>query len=230
MIEMPDEVKQDLRWCPVRGNRSPVLLEQGLFLLIIPKNASISMRALAAALQHGDKVAGMHPEEQAQQDLLSIWRRYVPRCQNYKAIAIVRHPLDRFVSAYWDKRDDRAFLKANKMKANRTIREWVRWICNVPDDKTDPHLRPQHMYLYAEGAPIDVELLRFEDLPGAADELLQRYKLPARFPHAHFGRIRSKQKAQRYWEDLPYRQVLRLTRRYKRDFKLLGYPLPVSLK
>jgi len=230
MIQIPPDVKAEMHKDHAGARRSPIFPERGLIFVVIWKNASASLRSVIADVSNGQKLTGLGFEDHARTKVMTIPRASISACSNCTTIAIVRHPLDRFMSCYWDKSKNKIWCKRNKRPTGESLNTWIDWVCAESDTNLDPHLRTQNWFLTSNGKHINADLIRFEGLPDTALEVLKRHNFADYFYRSHVGRNRAKQKERARWQSLTYRQVRRLTKRYAVDFRRFDYRLPVTLE
>lgn len=196
-----------------------VIPSLGLVFFIIEKCASTSIkRALRAALE----VPGRRwPDRLA--EIVEIdprpWER--EDWQSLLSITIVRDPLDRLASTFFNKiRPDAVLLKDRSewMRPGMSFDAFARGVCARPDRDLDRHLRGQLARMSAEHLPS--RIFRFERLAEDWQELqaivAQRSGLMIpELGHANpWRRDRD-----------PYTPELRelVARRYRKDMETFGY-------
>lgn len=134
----------------------------------------------------------------------------------YKTFAVIRNPLDRFVSHY-------RYLKSNpsrfpELSAINNLDAYADAIQAGRQDviRRPERVMPQHEWVYSDDTLLAQQLFRFEDLPDAFAEICNFLGIPRRTlprcnvstaPAPHVSRA--------------VRQFV--ARRYARDYELFGY-------
>ncbi len=188
------------------------------------KNASTSLRAVLARthkLWNDPKVKfGVRPW---QVKMPTILRKHVHLFADFDILAIVRHPVDRFLSAYYHKREVERFCKRYGIPHRLSLADFVRWTCDTPDEQSDPHLRTQNWFLTIRGEQVGDELFRFEELPVCIDKSLERRGIDATFARLASGVKRADADEVGDWTRLADNLKQRLFEHYAVDFERFGY-------
>lgn len=183
----------------MRG-RQIVLPEYRLAFFTVPKCASGSVCAtFQAALR---KKWGQIPLHQEREPVL--WDGW----EDCDRAAIVRHPYDRFMSAFrFQKRGD--------------LENWIETVCNTPDGEGDVHYISQSRFLTFMDVLVPNRVMRFETLheewPGFAD--MANARLP---PIYQLPRLLHRNKSAGS-KALTADMKAMLAERYAEDFERFGY-------
>ena len=177
---------------PISAHASCAISLKYRFVWIpIWKNASTSLRAvLARTHKLWNKSKAKFGVLPWQVKMPAISRKHVPLFADFDILAIIRHPVDRFLSAYYNKREVPKFCKKYGIPLMLSLPDFVRWTCDTPDEQSDPHLRTQNWFLTIQGEQVGDELFRFEELPTCINESLARRGIDATFERFSTGRSR----------------------------------------
>lgn len=126
------------------GENVLVFRKWRMICIAIPKVANTSLRS-ALASSEGRKL------------LRTKWRTKLP-CMalaqlqaihgSWPIFSLVRHPRDRLYSCWKDKRAVAPFWRDKPLSQECSFEEFVRWVCEQPDDETlDKHIRSQWWWL-----------------------------------------------------------------------------------
>jgi hypothetical protein len=135
-----------------------------------------------------------------------------------RVFATLRNPWDRMLSIYADRLKSRALLPPLRQlgfRADMSFAAFVRLACDLPDNKTDKHLRSQSWFL--RGYEDDVTLIRVEDMPKAWTQFAVQVGLPRQLSRANSTKHATR--AEAYTPEL----VDIVATRYAADVVLGGY-------
>ena len=136
----------------------------------------------------------------------------IEQWQDYKKIAFVRHPFDRFVSAC-------AFLNRANADFQKEPIQWMKSALQRSQFKQRLLIQPQSELLINERGDLVTDFIgRYETLQQSVDQLLLELGLPK---YALAQRNRSFHR--HYSEYLDDELSSKLQDLYRRDFELLGY-------
>jgi Sulfotransferase family len=182
----------------------------------VPKAAGTSIEK---RLRQSDKdVVGGHTTA------LAYRKKYPAEFAAYFKFAVVRDPLDRFISAY-------SYLK--QMAVHSALNNQIVHDCESMDHfaekiKASPgiignivHLLPQHQFICDQkGEVIMDSVFRFEKLESAWREICSRAGIPAE----PLAKLNPSPRAAR--EEVTQAVLFVVRRAYARDFELFGYTPP----
>ncbi len=217
-LSADDPRRKELHRCAIHTSKRFIYVN-------IWKNASCSMREMVAQTfgitAGAAKLAG---RSLWQMSMPSIPRWGVAHCEGYEVIAAIRHPFDRFLSCFYNKRESPRFCRGNQIQLHASLQEFLALTCDTPDSQVDPHLRSQDWFLHSCGKQIGDTLIRFEDLPRSANKVFRRLGVPTKTPQRHTGKRRQKLGVRGNWQQrLSDSATERLYERYKTDFDRFGY-------
>ncbi|MEL7090178.1 MAG: sulfotransferase family 2 domain-containing protein [Pseudomonadota bacterium] len=208
-----------------------IISEKHAFAFIhIPKCAGTSIRSMITAAdpdrfqQWGWNWMPRHQRygDTAHMPLIDLAPHLLAQVRDYRAITVVRDPLDRFFSSV------EQHFSQHDYRARKSVEEFV-FELNTTNIRYDPayvHFCPQH-YFIAIGPKTHVDdILRFEDetWPEAFREILIEQKMPE--DKLVLPQLNKRKEARQ--EPLSDEALSHLYRLYKRDYALLGYTPPVT--
>ncbi len=135
--------------------------------------------------------------------------------------AIVRNPYNRIASLY------RFYLEGNYPLGNKlethfdetplSFENFCEFICTCPDDISESHFKPQHIYLrHHDGSFFVNKLFRLEELSQNIDEINNLLPIPIKLHH----RNRTSKSHAVFFNEQLKNSILN---RYQTDFEVLGY-------
>jgi hypothetical protein len=139
-------------------------------------------------------------------------------------MTVIRHPVDRFVSAYYyltGQKPGHRFWAADKRErediGGSTLNEVARW----PQQALFrmEHFRPQMFHLIGESGAVEVQhVLRFERLAEAWAEFAEEFGLPPELPHTN-----AVMRPKSWREELTSESLDSLKEAYAVDCEVLNY-------
>lgn len=157
-----------------------------------------------------------------------------PEYEDYYKFAFVRDPFSRLYSAYKSKikpgiEHPKYLDGVEKGLYNMGLRKedpfarFVEIVSKAPDEKCDPHVKPQWLFITNNDGKLAVdELYRFEDFVSEFNKLIKKLNLDidsCSVPHEN----RTQRNLDEYKEHYDRRLIDVVGERYVRDFDLLGY-------
>jgi len=152
---------------------------------------------------------------------------------DYFKFVFIRNPWDRILSCYIDKivNEEKkingykdgilsSFLPmyGDMFYAKMPFEEFVEKISNIPDEKSDEHLRSQYTFIYNKNGEKVVDYIgRFENFDN--DFAFISKKIGKNLDKLHEGKTEHKP----YWEYYNEKTKELIEKRYKKDIKLFGY-------
>jgi len=186
-----------------------------LLFVHIPKTAGTSLtRALAPEASRSHRLCLSHTQHETAEDCIARIGRV--EFDAYHSFAVVRHPLDRFISHF-------SYLKNNpnqfpEMNQVRTMEEYVDAIEANRQDviRKRERVMPQYKYITLEDKICVNQVLRFEQIERAFPQLCLRFGLGERsLPHANQSGPRTQEPSLRVRDFV--------AAYYQNDFQLFGY-------
>jgi Sulfotransferase family len=182
----------------------------------VPKAAGTSIEK---HLRQTDKdVVGGHTTA------LAYRRKYPVEFATYFKFAVVREPLDRFVSAYWYLRQMAVHSALNNqiVHDSESIDHFAEKIKASPGIVGNiVRLMPQHLFICDQKGEVLVDsVFRFENLKAAWREICGRAGIPAE----PLAKLNPSLRASK--EEATQAVQLVVRRAYERDFELFGYTPP----
>lgn len=185
----------------------------------VPKAAGTSIEQTLRA-SSGDVVGG-------HTTALGFKRKYGAIFDQYFKFAFVRHPMDRFVSAYFylAQRPVHPALGNEVVHRAGSFEKFVQLVQAEPQIvRHIVHLWPQWEFVCdAAGKLLVNEVYRFEDLPGAWDEVCKRIGIDGKsLPKANIS-------MHQRWQSYACERVFEFVKSvYAEDFKRFGYHINCS--
>jgi len=155
--------------------------------------------------------------------LHSTWRRHALGFRGFRVVAVVRNPLDRFLS-FWDfgQRNEAVCHKMG-LDFQFPLEALVEYVLSVPPAEQNWHVRPQTLCLTLEGKWLGTDHIRFERFSAEVFRVLGSLgcKL-AQVPHVNQS---TAPPARRWsqWAKLPGSQRHAVIEHFQQDFENLGY-------
>lgn|GEM_PF-362225 len=181
----------------------------------IPKVASTSLKSLFASLLGFDDKEKFHKISYP-----SVLRSELKKNNQYFKFAIVRNPYDRLVSNYFGKvKNQRNYAMKAPFKGC-SFDEFIRIVCNLPDEKMDNHFKPQHTFICNEAGDLLPDFIgKYERLADDFQIIVEKAGLPQdlKLPH----RAKSQRGAFQQYYSSQTRELV--YQRYRQDFDLFGY-------
>ena len=155
-----------------------ILPNEQLIFFLSAKCDSTSVRRMAL-----DGLGYRGPKEQ---DPLCSGLKYLKGPEDvldypdYVKVAVVRNPWDRLVSLYYDKVRRVLYrgLATLGVKKSMSFADFALYVCSIPDDETDPHLRSQTYFAFdALGNFLPEAVCRAESLEEDWERLRERVAL-----------------------------------------------------
>ena len=146
---------------------------------------------------------------------------------DFVTAATVRHPCDRFISAFRyltsDKCNEGDRINSEQQIGNRTIDEYVHHLEETGFDGTQKHFKPQYEYVVSkDGQSVDVSnILCQEDWDEGTDRLAAAIGHNNGFPKLHTSHLLTN--AHEACSDLAPDTVAAIERLYWMDYCLFGY-------
>lgn len=150
---------------------------------------------------------------------------------DYLTFTVVRNPFDRFVSFWADKIVGAGWyerLKNDGFSIGSSFEDTALAAASTRDARTDAHIRSQHLRLQGpEGSLIPDLVLRFEHLAHDWEMLRSIVSHRTKKPLKPLEPRRAT--PHRPWHEYYTKKAERaVTKRYRRDFEMLGYPKTVA--
>ena len=148
---------------------------------------------------------------------------------DFVTAATVRHPCDRFISAFRyltsDKCNEGDRINSEQQIGNRTIDEYVHHLEETGFDGTQKHFKPQYEFVVSkDGQSVDVNnILCREDWDEGTDRLAAAIGHNNGFPKLHTSHLLTN--AHEACSDLEAETVAAIERLFWMDYCLFGYPL-----
>ena len=212
-------------------NRGIISKEYQFIYFYINKVASTSIKKIMAQILFGMETTDIVHSFPFDEVLEVEKGQYT----DYLKFSFVRNPWDRIVSCYMDKilhqnftnyryKNGVARLFVKKYKKffymGMTFEEFVRRICNIPNEHADRHFRSQHTFITDNKGNLIVDFIgRFENLPSDFDLICEKTGIPkCRLSHINKGtRERNYRK---YYSE---KTKMMIAERFKKDIELFGY-------
>jgi hypothetical protein len=150
---------------------------------------------------------------------------------DWTTFSFVRNPWARIVSTFRDKAspDSKSkrmvdgvfagFLEAGlAVKTDMSFAEFCEVVCDVPDEKTDKHLRSQASFLIRDGQPIVKTIGRVEDMETDWNVIMEKARL--NFKLVHLNKTRGRHYSS-YFDD--QHLVNLVGDRYAEDIRFFNY-------
>lgn len=224
-----------------------VLDELKAVYIVVPKTGCTSAKKFFSNYYGWKEAFNVHDplseiyEHVIRDDLLQ--EKYRP----YFIFTFVRNPFSRLYSAYKSKlrvsdgaakRNNRAPSRRNTpnwidgvpprlykmgIRKEHNFKEFVEIVCATPDTHSDPHVKSQYQFIVSNKGKMLVDTIyRFENYQEDFMSLLSRLGIqasPDQLPHEN----KTQDSLDEYMQHYDQRLVDLVVKRYKEDFKLLGY-------
>jgi len=152
------------------------------------------------------------------------------RFADFRKFSFVRNPFDRLLSCYREKLLHDAHHFNQKLWNDPlqhlfdvdaiSFKDFVEFVCLVPEAYTEPHLRMQHTTLFRpDGSPVADFIGRFEKIDQDIDRLSKFLGVPVDLPHKN----RSNKKDEEYRDFFDVELRDKVARRYRDDLESFGY-------
>lgn len=217
-----------------RKHKNIALHKYKALYFYIPKVACSSLKVV-----YSDLIGNQPPDKSAPWKLPHkrhypyVKRKDIVKYENYFKFAFVRNPWDRLVSCYHNKIADtplvtnqrlvsgipRSFLMyMGRFKHQMSFDEFVKVVCDIPDEKSDDHFKPQCSFLSVNGKLVTDYVGRFETLQADVDYVHSVIGITGvTIPHM----LQSKRKQYREYYNDTTRKLI--AKRYEEDIDTFGY-------
>ena len=205
----------------------------------IPKVActTINFLLIRMFIRAGEKfvVQQVHTDE----NLPRIWGELEGKYLGYFRFAFVRHPLTRIQSCFLDKVKPPGYHVAGAFKnglyepfqrfgdsfwPGMSFDDFVDSVSNIDDAQADPHFRSQNCFVTNSDDELTLDFVgKFENLESDLISLLRRFGVTGTIQIP----VVNKQQRPDNWR-LNERTKQLIFERYRRDFEMFGYDLPVA--
>lgn len=201
-----------------------------LAFLHIPKCAGTSIRSMIASAdpdrfqQWGWNWLPRHQRygDTAHMPLIDLAPNLLDQVRRFRAITVVRDPLDRFYSSV------EQHFSQHKYRARKSVEEFVFELSstNIRYDPAYVHFCPQHYFIWIGQRNHIDDILRFEDEDWP--DQFRQVLIDQGMPEEALVLPRLNHRKEQDHEPLSDEALAHLYKLYKRDYTLLGYEPPLA--
>jgi dermatan 4-sulfotransferase 1 len=184
----------------------------------IPKVATTSVRVALSAFVSGREVHDTEGNDPLVAEAIDRYARHLYPSEIRKlsracyTVAFVRDPLDRLLSTY----SRQGGFRRHQIPANISFADFVHRIAELPDQRSDRHIRSQHAFITDRQGIVVEHVGRFEQLESEWNDLMGRFGFPA-LPKRNTS-------THGPYQDAYTPALARIAaERYRRDIEFFGY-------